>query len=196
MRSVARRGFMLGFGALAAVPLLPGCGSADEKGGDHVVIVGAGFAGLAAARRLADAGVRVTVVEARDRIGGSIAFDPPLLEAKCHAIEKLGFGLLNKVVVAFEKPFWPESTPMIGLVGNNQPVTDLANGLVFAGKPLLVRLRGGQAVVARIAVRSVRGDRIAYCHRCANPHRIDRDPVGHRSIRPWLIQFHRRRVQP
>ncbi len=58
--------------------------------------------------------------------------------------------MLNKVVVAFDKPFWPESTPMIGLAGNNQPVTDLVNGLIFfAGKPLLVGLRGGQAAWSR-----------------------------------------------
>ena len=36
----------------------------------HVLVLGAGMAGLGAARVLADAGVRVTVIEARDRIGG------------------------------------------------------------------------------------------------------------------------------
>ncbi|OYN75086.1 flavin monoamine oxidase family protein [Mycolicibacterium sphagni] len=348
MRSVGRRGFMLGFGALAAAPLLPGCSDAEEKkSSEHVIVIGAGFSGLAAARRLADAGLRVTVLEARDRIGGrtrtdtslgvpidvgaswihgtednpltrlaadvgaktvatdfedfiliedhrivdhkaaaasaddwhriakkldelsseagsdesvadglagiadlddplvawnvtsrtagdyaadadqlslrwlgsesqfkgpdvlfpggytqlsqhlakgldirqktkvrrivhggeqvrvetsqgtvtadrvivtvplgvlkagNIAFDPPLPETKLGAIKRIGFGLLNKVVVAFDRPFWPESTPMIGLVGDNQPVTDLVNGLLFADKPLLVGLRGGQAAWSR-----------------------------------------------
>lgn len=36
----------------------------------HVVVIGAGFAGLVAARELQTAGIEVEVIEARDRIGG------------------------------------------------------------------------------------------------------------------------------
>ena len=74
---------------------------------------------------------------------GTIAFNPPLPDAKRRAIERLGFGLLNKVVLAFEEPFWPESPDMFGLLGAEQPVGDVLNGLTFAGAPLLVALRGG-----------------------------------------------------
>ncbi|MDX3577319.1 protoporphyrinogen oxidase [Streptomyces sp. FL07-04A] len=40
--------------------------------GQHVVVVGAGIAGLAAAHRLLGRGARVTVLEASDRVGGKL----------------------------------------------------------------------------------------------------------------------------
>ncbi|MBD05210.1 MAG: hypothetical protein CME24_12780 [Gemmatimonadetes bacterium] len=43
--------------------------------GETIVVVGAGIAGLAAARRLADRGFTVIVVEARQRISGRIWTD-------------------------------------------------------------------------------------------------------------------------
>lgn len=45
---------------------------------EHVVVIGAGVAGLAAAQRLHDHGYGVTVVEGRDRIGGRVHVDRSL----------------------------------------------------------------------------------------------------------------------
>ncbi|MGW3408421.1 protoporphyrinogen oxidase [Streptomyces sp. NPDC000888] len=43
-----------------------------RTGTGHVVVIGGGIAGLAAAHRLLDSGVRVTVLEASDRLGGKL----------------------------------------------------------------------------------------------------------------------------
>ncbi|MFF4490396.1 protoporphyrinogen oxidase [Streptomyces sp. NPDC001544] len=46
--------------------------SGSSAGAGHVVVIGAGIAGLAAAHRLLDRGARVTVLEASDRVGGKL----------------------------------------------------------------------------------------------------------------------------
>ncbi|VEG57121.1 amine oxidase [Mycolicibacterium aurum] len=78
---------------------------------------------------------------------GTIAFEPPLPEAKTQAIRRLGFGLLDKVVLRFDEPFWTEQfgvrSDMIGIAGQNQPVSDLVNSLRFTDVPVLIGLRGG-----------------------------------------------------
>ena len=44
----------------------------DARATRQVIVVGAGVAGLVAARRLADRGLDVLVLEARDRVGGRL----------------------------------------------------------------------------------------------------------------------------
>jgi monoamine oxidase len=56
---------------LAALLAVPAPASALAKG-KSVIVIGAGLSGLSAARDLVAAGATVTVVEARDRIGGRI----------------------------------------------------------------------------------------------------------------------------
>jgi monoamine oxidase len=59
-------------GALASGERVAAEVAAVAEPGEHVVVVGAGASGAHAARLLADAGYVVTVVEARDRVGGRI----------------------------------------------------------------------------------------------------------------------------
>lgn len=87
---ISRRELLLGAGALGALGLA-GCSvptgagttpsgpaasagpTASSPGAPRtVMVIGAGAAGLAAARALADAGLAVEVLEARDRIGGRV----------------------------------------------------------------------------------------------------------------------------
>ena len=57
---------MVGATAARGVPTVAGAAA------ERVIVIGAGMAGLAAARTLVDAGYQVTVLESRDRTGGRI----------------------------------------------------------------------------------------------------------------------------
>jgi monoamine oxidase len=73
--TIARRDFLLGSAALG-FGILQGrtAGAAIPKDAD-IVVIGAGAAGVAAARRLAAANVKVVVLEASDRVGGRCQTD-------------------------------------------------------------------------------------------------------------------------
>lgn len=63
----SRRSFLAASAGFAAAPAF---GQVPASGAVDVVVVGAGAAGIAAARKIAPTGKRVVVVEASDRIGG------------------------------------------------------------------------------------------------------------------------------
>jgi monoamine oxidase len=67
-----RRNFLAGAAVLASAPAL---GAVSASGETDVAIVGAGAAGIAAARKVAAAGRRFTLIEASDRLGGRCVTD-------------------------------------------------------------------------------------------------------------------------
>lgn len=70
--SVDRRTFIAGSAALASTPAL---GAVSASGETDVAIIGAGAAGIAAARKVAAAGRRFALIEATDHIGGRCVTD-------------------------------------------------------------------------------------------------------------------------
>ncbi|KAG0054358.1 hypothetical protein BGZ83_011367 [Gryganskiella cystojenkinii] len=92
-----------------------------------------------------------------------INFQPPLPEWKENAIRRMGFGLLNKLVLVFDKPFWDSSVELFGYVGGGKDGSsgkgyDLKayrssrgkfymfwNCIVVSGLPVLVTLMAGQS---------------------------------------------------
>lgn len=65
-------GGLLGAGALGVVPLAPLAADALAQSRPRVLVLGAGLAGLHAATLLESRGFPVTVIEARDRVGGRL----------------------------------------------------------------------------------------------------------------------------
>jgi monoamine oxidase len=71
MRRFSRRTFLAGSAAVLGMPALVRAQSGDVD----VVVIGAGAAGIAAARRLAVAKVRFALIEAGERVGGRCVTD-------------------------------------------------------------------------------------------------------------------------
>jgi monoamine oxidase len=115
---------------------------------------------------------------------GTVRFEPPLPASKAEAIEKLGFGIADKVVLRFERVFWPKDAHFLGYAsevrGQFLQWTNLA---AYTPAPALslwshgdaaraMEKRGDGAVVdeAMVAVRRLFG-------------RSTADPTAHRVTR-------------
>ena len=106
----------------------------------------------------------------------SIQFEPPLPDWKQGAISRLGFGLLNKLVLVFQKPFWDPSRDMFGLLreprsgsGIFQEDYSASRGQFYlfwncvktTGLPVLIALMAGDA--AHEAERTTDQDLVSQC---------------------------------
>ncbi|KAF2482210.1 flavin-containing amine oxidoreductase-domain containing protein [Neohortaea acidophila] len=89
-----------------------------------------------------------------------IDFDPPLPAWKRGAIDRMGFGLLNKVVLLYDEAFWDDERDMFGLLNEANDAGSLDpkdyekrrgqfyliwNASKTSGKPMLVALMAGHA---------------------------------------------------
>lgn len=76
----------------------------------------------------------------------SVQFNPPLPEWKTSAVQRMGFGNLNKVVLCFDRVFWDPSANLFGHVGS----TTASRGELFLfwnlyKAPVLLALVAGEA---------------------------------------------------
>ncbi|KAF8469670.1 flavin-containing amine oxidoreductase-domain containing protein [Kalaharituber pfeilii] len=92
---------------------------------------------------------------------GTVEFDPPFPEWKQGAINRLGYGLLNKIVLVFNEVFWDAGNDMFGLL--RDPIGDpmkqasyeqrrgrfylFWNCTEACGRPMLVALMAGEAAL-------------------------------------------------
>jgi lysine-specific histone demethylase 1 len=92
----------------------------------------------------------------------SVEFDPPLPPRKSGAIERLGYGVLNKVILVYKEAFWDEDRDIFGVLrfpptagrhSVNQPDYTRNRGRFFqwfnvsntSGLPCLLALMAGDA---------------------------------------------------
>jgi lysine-specific histone demethylase 1 len=86
---------------------------------------------------------------------GRIKFVPELPLDKLQSIRKLGYGLINKVILTFENPFWKDTvaSDMFGIVKDGSSEEDWSKFFLFwnmyntTGAPVLVSIIAAKAAV-------------------------------------------------
>ncbi|KAK5172331.1 uncharacterized protein LTR77_003969 [Saxophila tyrrhenica] len=89
-----------------------------------------------------------------------VDFDPPLPGWKYGVIQRMGFGLLNKVILLYDQSFWDDDRDMFGLLNDAEQQNSLDpeeyarrrgrfyliwNASKISGRPALVALMAGHA---------------------------------------------------
>ncbi|UYV73518.1 KDM1A [Cordylochernes scorpioides] len=91
-------------------------------------------------------GVLKQITPGPSNVVNTVQFHPPLPDWKLGAIQRLGFGNLNKVVLCFDRVFWDPSANLFGHVGS----TTASRGELFLfwnlyRAPVLLALVAGEA---------------------------------------------------
>lgn len=78
---------------------------------------------------------------------GDVAFDPALPAAHQGAIARIGNGLLNKIILAFNRPFWPPETHYLRSLSatRDNAAPEIVSLQPHLAVPVLVALVGGSA---------------------------------------------------
>ncbi|KAF1810686.1 hypothetical protein P152DRAFT_400782 [Eremomyces bilateralis CBS 781.70] len=94
---------------------------------------------------------------------GTIKFEPQLPDWKLDCIDRMGFGLLNKLVLVYDTPFWEQDRDMFGLlhesiIPQSRNMKDYAaqrglfyifwNTMKTSGAPTLVAMMAGNSAYA------------------------------------------------
>jgi polyamine oxidase len=75
---------------------------------------------------------------------GAIRFEPPLPDDKLAAIDRLGMGVLDRVVLEFDEVFWDDDVEVIGFVGNEPGLfVEWYDWTRVVGKPIIVGFNAG-----------------------------------------------------
>lgn len=90
--------------------------------------------------------LKLAISPLADNQENAVKFQPALPEWKQQAIQRLGFGNLNKVVLCFDRIFWDPNTNLFGHVGS----TTASRGELFlfwsiSQSPVLLALVAGQS---------------------------------------------------